>query len=94
MEPEVLLSPSLFHKCSQDFRKKKKKRKIKWVLSSFQLAFVRKRFSKWLCKEPGTFSLISLPDQTVHNTNLKRIVFLAFLLLLIPSSLCWFCQLT
>lgn len=26
MEPEVLLSPSLFHKCSQDFRKKKKKK--------------------------------------------------------------------
>jgi len=29
MEPEVLLSPSLFHKCSQDFRKKKKKKEYK-----------------------------------------------------------------
>lgn len=88
MQPDVVLSSLSFFPISTHVALKKKK-KIKWILSSFQLAFVIKKEPLKMTLQEARHIVSHFPSQIKLFTvkGLKRIVFLAFFLVIIPSSL-------
>lgn len=87
MQPDVVLSSLSFFPVSTHVALKKKK--IKWILSSFQLAFVIKKEPLKMTLQEARHIVSHFPSQIKLFTvkGLKRIVFLAFFLVIIPSSL-------